>query len=116
MLRLALVALLFTATTAVAEQFKVRCERDDLYYVGFDLEKKTAFWKARRGMMYRGEVFSVSNKEIVFGLFLGNPIKPDILYKRGERTPFWVKRDDRWEQDLYMTSCVPTQEGPDFQR
>ena len=112
MLRLALTVLLLAATPAVAEQFKIRCERDDYYYVGFDLEKKTAFWKARHGMMYRGEIFSVSDEEIVFGVSLGNPIEPNGLFKRRERV-FMFKREGQWEP-TWLVNCVPTQDGSDF--
>ena len=81
-LRCLLPLLLLLVAPVAAKQFTVRCERDSYYFLTFDTETKRMASETVQGGSYRGEIESMSDKEIVFVQPIGP--KATLHYMRQE--------------------------------
>jgi hypothetical protein len=104
MFRLALFAVLLTATPAMAEPFSIRCDRGAYYFLTFDTATNRMISETIGGSTYRGRIKAVSENEIQFVLLLSGQTPPDLYFMRREGRVD-VQKDS--ERSVTLEHCVP---------
>jgi len=104
MYRLALLAILFSAMPAMAEQFSIRCDRGAHYFLTFDTSTNRMISETIGGGTYRGQIKEVSESEIRFVMLVGGSTRPDLFFMRKEGR---VDVQDGSERSVTLEHCVP---------
>jgi hypothetical protein len=103
-----LIFLLTVSSAAVAEQFSIKCAREEWHFVTFDTETNRVVYESPSGLALKGRIITASRNEIVFDLIkIGSP-KFDLTWRPdegGDGTLTWIGLPNNPERQTVIVRC-----------
>jgi hypothetical protein len=99
---------LILSSVAVAEQFSIKCAREEWHYVTFDTETNRVIYESPSGLALKGRIITASRNEIAFDLIkIGSP-KFDLTWRpdeTGDGTLTWIGLPNNPERQTVIVKC-----------